>query len=61
MNTPETTSTPDTPPDVGQGSDVEVDAQDLDQYDTPATSDPDSFVDDANLGGVGGTSPGGAG
>lgn len=54
-------STPDTPPDVGDGTDVQVPAEDLDQYDTPATSNPDEFVDDHDLGGVGGGSSGGAG
>jgi hypothetical protein len=54
-----------TPPPLDD-TDVKVDPDDLERGDAepddlPATSDPDSFTDDAALGGVGGASPGGAG
>jgi hypothetical protein len=53
----------DAPP-VGAGTDVDagdLDVQDGAGGDTPATSDPEQFVDDATLGGTGGESAGGAG
>jgi hypothetical protein len=51
-------------PKVTGGTDI--DASDLDVGDgaggdTPATSDPDAFVDDGGLGGTGGANAGGAG
>lgn len=54
----------DTAPAAGSGTDVA--AEDLDvengaDGDTPASSDPDAYVDDATLGGTGGGSAGGAG
>ncbi len=59
-----TSPTQDGPPDLGEGTDI--DADDLDvtdgaDGDPPATSDPDAHVDDATLGGTGGSSSGGAG
>jgi len=55
---------PSDSPDLGAGTDISVDPADLDNTDTtdtPATSDPDAFTEDQELGGVGGSSPGGAG
>ncbi len=49
-------------PDLAEGTDIEVDADDLgDDTPTPATSDPEQMTEDEQLGGVGGGSPGGAG
>jgi hypothetical protein len=52
-------------PAVGDGTDIDADDLDVTEgaagADTPATSDPDAFVDDATLGGTGGQSSGGAG
>lgn len=47
-------------------SGTDIDAEQLDvasgaDGDTPASSDPDAYVDDATLGGTGGGSAGGAG
>ena len=53
----------DAPPLAG-GTDIgadELDVSDGAGDDTPATSDPDEYVDDADLGGTGGPSAGGAG
>jgi len=48
-------------PRVQEGTDVQVDPEDVETDDLPATSDPAAFTDDQALGGVGGGSPGGAG
>ena len=53
-------------PDVGNGTDITAEGIDVSdeavsKTDTPATSDPDEYVDDGALGGTGGPSPGGAG
>ncbi|MDQ3502728.1 MAG: hypothetical protein M3486_03775 [Actinomycetota bacterium] len=48
-------------PQVQESSDVQVDPEDMETDDLPATSDPAAFTDDQALGGVGGGSPGGAG
>jgi hypothetical protein len=51
-------------PEVADGTDIdaaELDVEDGADGDTPATSDPDAFVDDSTLGGTGGSSSGGAG
>jgi len=53
----------DAPP-VGSGTDIGADDLDVSGgagSDTPATSDPDEYVEDADLGGTGGPSSGGAG
>jgi hypothetical protein len=49
-------------PEVVEGTDISVDGPDAASgTEKPATSDPDQFVDDGELGGTGGPSPGGAG
>jgi hypothetical protein len=48
-------------PQVLESADVQVDPEDVETDDLPATSDPAAFTDDQALGGVGGRSPGGAG
>ena len=50
---------PDDTPQVLEGTDVEIDAADLDVDEKPATSDPDEMTGDGSFGGAGG--PGGAG
>ena len=47
--------------DVGEGTDVTASSPEADTSDVPATSDPEQYVDDADLGGTGGQSSGGAG
>ena len=54
----------DSAPDIADGTDVDAAELDVEagaDGDTPATSDPDAYVDDATLGGTGGGSAGGAG
>ena len=46
---------------IQDGTDVSAEPDELEVDDLPATSDPESFDDDHQLGGVGGESPGGAG
>lgn len=46
---------------IGEGTDITVDASDLEPDEKPATSDPEQMNEDEALGGVGGGSPGGAG
>jgi hypothetical protein len=48
-------------PQMVEGTDISVDESGAATGDTPATSDPDEYVDDGDLGGTGGPSPGGAG
>ena len=53
-------------PSITDGTDITAESLDVSdeavsQTDTPATSDPDEYVDDGALGGTGGPSPGGAG
>ena len=46
---------------IGEGTDVTVDASDLEPDEKPATSDPEQLNEDEALGGVGGGQSGGAG
>ena len=46
---------------IGEGTDITVDASDLEPAEKPATSDPEQMNEDEALGGVGGGTPGGAG
>lgn len=51
-------------PEVVEGTDISVDDPDPAEGagdEKPATSDPEEYVDDGELGGTGGPSPGGAG
>ena len=60
----EQSTEPDGAPGVGEGTDITAEDLDVSQGadgDTPATSDPDEYVDDATMGGTGGGSAGGAG
>ena len=69
--TPEDSATADlgdqdtsAPASVGAPTDIsaaDLDVEDGAAGDTPATSDPDEFVEDADLGGTHGGSAGGAG
>jgi hypothetical protein len=55
---------PDTAPAQATATDIDAAALDVEHGahgDTPATSDPEEFVDDAVLGGTHGPSSGGAG
>ncbi len=45
---------PDDTPQVLEGTDVEIDAQDLDVDEKPATTDPEQMTDDGALGGAAG-------
>ena len=51
------------PAGVGDATDISAESLDVDDtgHDTPATNDPDEYVDDATLGGTHGGSAGGAG
>ena len=55
------TESPDAPADLGPGTDVTADLDELGEHETPASSDPDEFRDDPDLGGTHGPSSGGAG
>lgn len=47
--------------DLGPGTDVTADLDDLAQGEKPATSDPDEMTEDPALGGTAGGNAGGAG
>jgi hypothetical protein len=54
-------STEDAPP-LGEGTDVGGEGLDIEaDVDTPATSDPEAFTEDSDLGGTHGGNAGGAG
>ena len=49
-------------PNLADGTDIDAAELDVEApAETPATSDPDEYVDDASLGGTGGENAGGAG